>query len=220
MSNLEELEKTMNEFYEQTEARMQDAPIDEAIQDMRLALQDLRSIIITLQEIGDINKIRKLIEADKYLSDYLKIAEAYVASCRMFPGDPRKRDDFVRRRIQIQMEYARAESAKRRKDLITELRKQVEYEHHEAEKNLRLLNEARGVVWHSVADELPSENGTYLVVGKSGTVCTAHFYPEHKIPSTEYAIIHGHFNNRYVRFWAKLPEPPIQDQDYQHTDNK
>ena len=90
----------------------------------------------------------------------------------------------------------------------------------EAEKNLRLLNEARGVVWHSVEEELPSENGTYLVVGKSGTVCTAHFYPEHKIPSTEYAIIPGHFSNRHVRFWAKLPEPPIPDQDYQHTDNK
>lgn len=92
--------------------------------------------------------------------------------------------------------------------------------HREAEKNLRLLNEACGVVWHSIADELPFENGTYLVVGKSGTVCTAHFYPEHKIPSTEYAIIPGHFSNRYVRFWAKLPEPPIPDQDYQHTDNK
>ena len=35
-------------------------------------------------------------------------------------------------------------------------------------------NGARGVVWHSVEEELPSENGTYLVVGKSGTVCTAH----------------------------------------------
>lgn len=212
--------KPSNDIFEQSQARMQDVTDDEAIKDMRLALQDLRAIIITLQALGDINKSRKLIEADKYLSDYLKIAEAYVAACRMLPGDPRKRDEFVRGRVQIQMEYARAESAKRREDLITELRKRVECEHHEAEKNLRLLNEARGVVWHSVEEELPSENGTYLVVGKSGTVCTAHFYPEHKIPSTEYAIIPGHFSNRHVRFWAKLPEPPIPDQDYQHTDNK
>ena len=209
-----------NDIFEQSQARMQDATNDEAIKDMRLALQDLRAIIITLQALGDINKSRKLIEADKYLSDYLKIAEAYVAACRMLPGDPRKRDEFVRGRVQIQMEYARAESAKRREERIIELEKITDFYRREAEKNLRLLNEARGVVWHSVEEELPSENGTYLVVGKSGTVCTAHFYPEHKIPSTEYAIIPGHFSNRHVRFWAKLPEPPIPDQDYQHTDNK
>ena len=208
-----------NDIFEQSQARMQDVTNDEAIKDMRLALQDLRAIIITLQALGDINKSRKLIEADKYLSDYLKIAEAYVAACRMLPGDPRKRDEFVRGRVQIQMEYARAESAKRREDLITELRKRVEREHHEAEKNLRLLNEARGVIWHSVEEELPSENGTYLVVGKSGTVCTAHFYTEHT--SYESGIkYHAKFSNRYVRFWAKLPEPPVPNQDYQHTDNK
>lgn len=209
-----------NDIFEQSQARMQDVANDEAIKDMRLALQDLRAIIIILQALGDINKSRKLIEADKYLSDYLKIAEAYVAACRMLPGDPRKRDEFVRGRVQIQMEYARAESAKRREERIIELEKIADFYRREAEKNLRLLNEARGVVWHSVEEELPSENGTYLVVGKSGTVCTAHFYPEHKIPSTEYAIIPGHFSNRHVRFWAKPPEPPIPDQDYQHTDNK
>ena len=214
------IHKTSNDIFEQSQARMQDVANDEAIKDMRLALQDLRAIIIILQALGDINKSRKLIEADKYLSDYLKIAEAYVAACRMLPGDPRKRDEFVRGRVQIQMEYARAESAKRREERIIELEKIADFYRREAEKNLRLLNEARGVVWHSVEEELPSENGTYLVVGKSGTVCTAHFYPEHKIPSTEYAIIPGHFSNRHVRFWAKLPEPPIPDQDYQHTDNK
>ena len=85
------------------------------------------------------------------------------------------------------------------------------------EKNRRFLNEGRGVIWHSVAYELPSENGTYLVVGKSGTVCTAHFYKEHTLHGKTYP---WHFSNRYVRFWAKLPEPPIPDQDYQHTDNK
>ena len=208
-----------NDIFEQSQARMQDVTNDEAIKDMRLALQDLRAIIITLQALGDINKSRKLIEADKYLSDYLKIAEAYVAACRMLPGDPRKRDEFVRGRVQIQMEYARAESAKRREERITELEKIADFYHREAEKNLRLLNEARGVIWHSVEEELPSENGTYLVVGKSGTVCTAHFYTEHT--SYESGIkYHAKFSNRYVRFWAKLPEPPVPNQDYQHTDNK
>ena len=138
-----------NDIFEQSQARMQDATNDEAIKDMRLALQDLRAIIITLQALGDINKSRKLIEADKYLSDYLKIAEAYVAACRMLPGDPRKRDEFVRGRVQIQMEYARAESAKRREERIIELEKITDFYRREAEKNLRLLNEARGVVWHS-----------------------------------------------------------------------
>ena len=209
-----------NDIFEQSQARMQDVTNDDAIKDMRLALQDLRAIIITLQALGDINKSRKLIEADKYLSDYLKIAEAYVAACRMLPGDPRKRDEFVRGRVQIQMEYARAESAKRREDLITELRKRVEREHHEAEKNLRLLNEAQGVIWRSVADELPSENGKYLVVGKSGTVFITHFYKERKLTTPGYYTLPAHFSNKHVRFWAKLPEPPIPDQDYQHTDNK
>ena len=83
------------------------------------------------------------------------------------------------------------------------------------EKNLRLLNEAQGVIWHSVADELPSENGTYLVVGKSGTVFLTNFHKERKLTTPGYYTIPGHFNNRYVRFWAKLPEPPIQNQDYQ-----
>ena len=91
---------------------------------------------------------------------------------------------------------------------IADLEKIAEFYRIEAEKNLQKLNEARSLVWHSISDELPSEKGTYLVVGKSGTVYTAHFYPERKIPSTEYAIVSAHFSNRHVRFWAKLPKPP------------
>ena len=209
----------MNNLYEQNEARMQNALNDEAIKDVRRAQQNLRGIIITLQALGDLEKCRKLMEVDQFVDAYLKIAEAYAASCRIFAGDAEKKNDCTLRYIQAHMEQARAESAKRREDLITELRKRVECEHHEAEKNLRLLNEARGIIWHSVTEELPSENGTYLVVGKSGTVCTAHFYKEHT--SYESGIkYHAKFSNRYVRFWAKLPEPPIPDQDYQHTDNK
>ena len=208
-----------NDIFEQSQARMQDVANDEAIKDIRQAQRNLRGIISVLQKLGDLEKCKKLMDVDQFVDAYLKIAEAYAASCRIFAGDAEKKNDYTLRYIQAYMEQARAESAKRREDLITELRKRVEYEHHEAEKNLRLLNEARGVIWHSVADELPSENGTYLVVGKSGTVCTAHFYKEHT--SYESGIkYHAKFSNRYVRFWAKLPEPPIPDQDYQHTDNK
>lgn len=80
----------------------------------------------------------------------------------------------------------------------------------ESEKNLCTMNEAHGIIWHSAAEELPSENGMYLVVGKSGTVCTAHFYKGNTSNSVTYP---AHFSNRYVRFWAKLPEPPIHDKD-------
>ena len=209
----------MNDLYEQNRERMQNAQNDEAIKDIRQAQQNLRGIIATLQALGDLEKCKKLMDVEQFVDAYLKIAEAYAASCRIFSGDADKKNDCTLRYIQAYMEQARAESAKRREDLITELRKRVEREHHEAEKNLRLLNEARGVIWHSVEEELPSENGTYLVVGKSGTVCTAHFYTEHT--SYESGIkYHAKFSNRYVRFWAKLPEPPVPNQDYQHTDNK
>ena len=209
----------MNDLYEQNRERMQNAQNDEAIKDIRQAQQNLRGIIATLQALGDLEKCKKLMDVEQFVDAYLKIAEAYAASCRIFSMDAEKQSDCTLRYIQAYMEQARAESAKRREDLITELRKRVEREHHEAEKNLRLLNEARGVIWHSVEEELPSENGTYLVVGKSGTVCTAHFYTEHT--SYESGIkYHAKFSNRYVRFWAKLPEPPVPNQDYQHTDNK
>ena len=209
----------MNDLYEQNRERMQNAQNDEAIKDIRQAQQNLRGIIATLQALGDLEKCKKLMDVEQFVDAYLKIAEAYAASCRIFAGDADKKNDYTLRYIQAYMEQARAESAKRREERIIELEKIADFYRREAEKNLRLLNEARGVVWHSVEEELPSENGTYLVVGKSGTVCTAHFYTEHT--SYESGIkYHAKFSNRYVRYWAKLPEPPIPDQDYQHTDNK
>ena len=209
----------MNDLYEQNRERMQNAQNDEAIKDIRQAQQNLRGIIATLQALGDLEKCKKLMDVEQFVDAYLKIAEAYAASCRIFAWDADKKNDYTLRYIQAYMEQARAESAKRREERIIELEKIADFYRREAEKNLRLLNEARGVVWHSVEEELPSENGTYLVVGKSGTVCTAHFYTEHT--SYESGIkYHAKFSNRYVRYWAKLPEPPIPDQDYQHTDNK
>lgn len=62
--------------------------------------------------------------------------------------------------------------------------------------------------WVSVKERLPNESGTYLVIGKSGTPHTSHFYKERKIPSTEFAVIPAHFSNRHVRFWMPLPTPP------------
>lgn len=74
----------------------------------------------------------------------------------------------------------------------------------EAEKNLKRWRAAQGCIWFSV-DELPKENGTYLIVGKSGTVCTAHFYAEHIVNGRIYP---ARFSNKYVKVWAHRPEPP------------
>lgn len=57
--------------------------------------------------------------------------------------------------------------------------------------------------WNSVKDKLPEENGTYLVIGKSDKVHTAHFY---KAYTCNGKIFHAHFSNRYVRYWQPLPE--------------
>ena len=62
--------------------------------------------------------------------------------------------------------------------------------------------------WISVKERLPEKIGTYLVIGKSGTPHTAHFYTEIKIHSPNFDVIRAHFSNRYVRFWMPLPEPP------------
>ena len=59
--------------------------------------------------------------------------------------------------------------------------------------------------WIKVSERLPEENGTYLVVGKSGTPRTAHFYKEKVWYGKTYQ---AHFSNRYVTHWQFLPEPP------------
>lgn len=166
------------------------------MKEMYSALNDLCEVRDIMLSLGDIGKAGKLSAAANQLRNYIKCAEGFFRVCGGVPT---------------------AEHEELREECVDDLRAIADFYHREAEKNLRLLNEARGVVWHSVADELPSENGTYLVVGKSGTVCTAHFYKEHTLHGKTYT---WHFSNRYVRFWAKLPEPPIPDQDYQHTDNK
>ena len=158
-------------------------------------LCEVRDIMLSL---GDFKKAYKLTAAANQLENYIRCAECFFQASEAEPS---------------------AEREELYEECVDDLLAIADFYHREAEKNLRLLNEARGIVWHSVADELPSENGTYLVVGKSGTVCTAHFYKEHT--SYESGIKYqAKFSNRYVRFWAKLPEPPIPDQDYQHTDNK
>lgn len=63
--------------------------------------------------------------------------------------------------------------------------------------------------WVSVEDMLPDENGTYLVVGKSNSVHTAHFYKEHTINGKTFS---AHFSNRYVRYWQPLPQPPAESE--------
>lgn len=54
--------------------------------------------------------------------------------------------------------------------------------------------------WVSVEERLPEKSGTYLVIGKSGTPHTDHFY-EHK-------PYHRIFISRDVTHWMPLPEPP------------
>ena len=61
--------------------------------------------------------------------------------------------------------------------------------------------------WISVDERLPDDNGTYLVVGKSGTVHTSHFYKDRVMYGKTYG---WHFSNRYVRYWMPLPEPPMK----------
>ncbi len=55
--------------------------------------------------------------------------------------------------------------------------------------------------WISVEDRLPDRNGTYLVIGKSGTPHIAHFYKDN-------IYFDPHFSNRYAKYWMPLPEPP------------
>lgn len=190
-------------------------PLDE----MTRILNNVRGIAGTMYELGDLKKNQQLNEAAYILEAYLNVLRAFDAATKLHPIDTAERFDLASQYVGSYMREALMRHVQNKDTNIDDLRAIADFYHREAEKNLRLLNEARGVIWHSVADELPSENGTYLVVGKSGTVCTAHFYKEHT--SYESGIkYHAKFSNRYVRFWAKLPEPPIPDQDYQHTDNK
>lgn len=190
-------------------------PLDE----MTRILNNVRGIAGTMYELGDLKKNQQLNEAAYILEAYLNVLRAFDAATKLHPLGTAERFDLASRYVGSYMREALMRHVQNKDTNIDDLRAIADFYHREAEKNLRLLNEARGIVWHSVADELPSENGTYLVVGKSGTVCTAHFYKEHT--SYESGIkYHAKFSNRYVRFWAKLPEPPIPDQDYQRTDNK
>ena len=91
---------------------------------------------------------------------------------------------------------------------INDLSRIAEYYRKEAEKNLNLQLTHGVVVWHSVKEILPSRDGTYLVVGKTGGVHTAHFYPNRTICGHDYA---WHFSNRYVTHWAELPPAPIKN---------
>ena len=190
-------------------------PLDE----MTRILNNVRGIAGTMYELGDLKKNQQLNEAAYILEAYLNVLKAFDDVTKLHPFSTVERFDLASQYVGSYMREALMRHVQNKDANIDDLRAIADFYRREAEKNLRLLNEARGVVWHSVVDELPSENGTYLVVGKSGTVCTAHFYKEHT--SYESGIkYHAKFSNRYVRFWAKLPEPPIPDQDYQHTDNK
>ena len=190
-------------------------PLDE----MTRILNNVRRIAGTMFELGDLKKNQQLNEAAYILEAYLNILRAFDGITMLHPFSTVERFDLAAQTVGSYMREALMRKAQNNDANVDDLRAIADFYRREAEKNLRLLNEARGVVWHSVADELPSENGTYLVVGKSGTVCTAHFYTEHT--SYESGIkYHAKFSNRYVRFWAKLPEPPVPNQDYQHTDNK
>ena len=63
--------------------------------------------------------------------------------------------------------------------------------------------------WIKVSERLPEENGTYLVVGKSGTPHTAHFYNERTIYGK---TISAHFSNRYVTHWQFCQNRPKRNE--------
>lgn len=54
--------------------------------------------------------------------------------------------------------------------------------------------------WISVADGLPKKSGSYLVVGKSGTVFITHFYTKDTYSGVP------RFSNKYVTHWQEIPE--------------
>lgn len=56
--------------------------------------------------------------------------------------------------------------------------------------------------WISVEDRLPDYNGSYLVIGKSGTPHTAHFYKDNPYGDKHFK---PHFSNRYAKYWMPLP---------------
>ena len=59
--------------------------------------------------------------------------------------------------------------------------------------------------WISVDDRLPTEEGSYLVVGKTGGATVTRWYA----PSRFYP--QGHFGGNcsdYIRYWMPRPEPP------------
>lgn len=61
--------------------------------------------------------------------------------------------------------------------------------------------------WIKVADRLPTENGSYLVVGLSKKPYTAHFYKDRTIFGKFFT---AHFSNRGVTHWMPLPPPPTE----------
>jgi hypothetical protein len=66
-------------------------------------------------------------------------------------------------------------------------------------RKARIINEAlkRCTVWHKASEELPKKEGTYLVVGISRKVHTAHYYAGA-----------CKFSGRCVNLWAEMPEAP------------
>lgn len=55
--------------------------------------------------------------------------------------------------------------------------------------------------WISVDDELPKEDGRYLIVGHSGQITTRHFCVHHD---------NTFFGNVVATHWQPLPQPPKQ----------
>lgn len=62
-----------------------------------------------------------------------------------------------------------------------------------------LTNEPQGDGWLSVKDQLPPEDGAYIVCTETGAVCTSHYYKSHQ---------HFSGRNRRVTHWRPMPEPP------------
>lgn len=59
--------------------------------------------------------------------------------------------------------------------------------------------------WICVKDSLPQKSGSYLVIGKSGTVFVTHFYAADTYKGVP------HFSNKYVTHWQERPK-------FEHTE--
>jgi len=98
------------------------------------------------------------------------------------------------------------------KYMSKEVLEQVMWERDVAIEQLKELGYEFGekVGWIPCSERLPEEEGSYLVVGKTGGATVTRWYP----PSQFYP--NGHFGGNsagYIRYWMPRPKAPIREEE-------